>query len=71
MWNSTRKRIAYLYILVVFLLVGSYLFGRGEITGADKYKRSKSMQWALKSAYKFGYADAKAGRPEDWENGGD
>jgi len=27
------------------------------------------MELALKSAYHFGYVDAKAGKSEDWENG--
>jgi len=71
MWTNTKKRIAYLYILVVFLLVGSYLFKKGEEAGAEKYKHSKNMQWALKSAYHYGYLDAKDGRPEDWEDGGE
>lgn len=62
--------LIYLYILIMFLSVGSYLFMRGEMAGIEKYKRSKNMELALKSAYSFGYADAKAGRPKDWDNGG-
>ena len=69
MWTDTKKRIAYLYILLVFLAVGSYLFKKGEAAGAEKYKYSKNMELALKSAYHFGYQDAKANRPEDWDGG--
>jgi hypothetical protein len=64
-----NRRIAYLYILVVFLLVGSYLFYQGEKFGVRQYTHSIHMQLALKSAYHFGYVDAKKGRPESWDGG--
>jgi hypothetical protein len=71
MLEEMNIRLAYLYILLVFFLVGSYLFCKGEKFGVEKYKHSVHMELALKSAYHFGYVDAKAGRPEDWDNGGD
>jgi hypothetical protein len=64
-----KTRIIYLYIFVVFLLTGSYLFYRGTLFGVKRYKHSIHMQLALKAAYHFGYIDAKEGRKEDWENG--
>lgn len=66
-----NKRIVYSYLLVVFFLVGSYLFCKGEEIGVWKYQHSVNMKLALKSAYHFGYWDCKNHRPEDWDNGGE
>jgi len=62
-----NKRVAYLYILTVFFVVGFYLFGKGEVFGIERYKHSKNMYGALKAAYRMGYEDAKAGRSMDWD----
>ena len=52
-------------------MVGSYLFYKGEEVGIKKYRHSKNMELVLKSAYHFGYTDAKQGRSENWENSGE
>ena len=66
-----KTRLIYLYILIVFLIAGSYIIKQGERFGVSKYKNSKNMELALKSAYGFGYEDCRMHRPEDWENGGE
>lgn len=65
------SRLAYLYIAIIFFLTGWYLFQQGSTYGVCKYKHSKNMEFALKSAYRFGYEDATAKRPEDWDDGGE
>jgi hypothetical protein len=61
-----RREFFYFYLLLVFLSVGFYLFGKGEQMGVEKYKHSVNMQLALESAYHFGYWDCKTGRKESW-----
>lgn len=57
-----KTLFAYFYVFLVFLLVGSYLFCKGEVVGVEKYKHSKNFQMTLESAYRFGYLDGKSGR---------
>lgn len=52
-----NKRTVYLYIFLVFLTMGFYLFRKGEVTGVVKYKRSKNFQMTLDAAYRYGYDD--------------
>jgi hypothetical protein len=66
-----NNRLAYLYILLVFLIVGFYLFSQGEKFGVEKYKHSINMQMALEAAYKYGYWDCKDGKKADWNNDGE
>jgi hypothetical protein len=51
--------------LVLLLLLQSY--NNGVRDGEQQYKQSHRMYMALKSAYHFGYLDAKQGRAEDWD----
>ena len=58
----TWKRTAvYLWILLVFATVGTYLYFRGASDGVQKYKHSKQFQMALDSAYRYGLYDCKKG----------
>ena len=65
-FGTWKRTVAYLWIILIFSSVGTYLYFRGAYDGVIKYKRSSHMQLALKSAYHFGYLDAKEGRKEDW-----
>lgn len=71
LFGTWSRMVAYLWIILIFSSVGTYLYYKGAIDGVEKYKRSKNMDLALKSAYHYGYSDAKANRKEDWENGGE
>lgn len=56
-----------LVVLVVFFASGWYIYNRGLEAGEWRYKRSRRMYFALKSAYHYGYMDAKAGAKESWD----
>lgn len=58
-------------VALIFFSSGLYLYKRGRVDGEQNYKQSHRMYLALKSAYHFGYVDAKLGNPEDWDNGGE
>lgn len=53
---------------IIALAFNQYsLYTKGRHDGEWTYKRSIHMTYALKSAYHFGYMDAAAGQPEDWD----
>jgi len=52
-------RIVPLIILVIGL--GYLCFYKGYQTGWEGYKHSRNMQYALDSAYNYGYADCRTG----------
>jgi formate hydrogenlyase subunit 3/multisubunit Na+/H+ antiporter MnhD subunit len=61
------NRLLALILGLVLLLSICYTYKRGLQDGEQHYKQSRRMYMALKSAYHFGYLDAKQGRPEDWD----
>lgn len=61
------SRVGFLYIALVILLSSCYTYNKGLQQGEDRYKQSRRMYFALKSAYHYGYQDAKEGRKEDWD----
>lgn len=65
--NWTRT-VAYLWIVLIFSAVGSYLYFRGTCDGITNYKHSIHMQLALESAYHYGYGDCRDGRKENWNS---
>jgi hypothetical protein len=67
LFRTQSRTVAYTWIVFIFFTVGIYLYFKGAYDGANRYKRSINMNLALKSAYHFGYIDAKNGRPEDWD----
>ena len=44
-----------------------YVYNKGLKDGEWNYKQSHRMYLALKSAYHYGYMDAKDGSSEDWD----
>jgi len=61
------NRLFALILALALLLSTCYTYYRGLQDGEQQYKQSRRMYFALKSAYHFGYLDAKQGRPEDWD----
>ena len=60
-----RSRWIYLYILVIFVLSGAYLFHKGMEFGVYKYKHSRNFEMTLDSAYRYGLHDCRKGNTED------
>jgi len=56
-----------LIIASAIILSSSYLYYKGLKDGEQHYKKSRRMYFALKSAYHYGYMDAKAGGKESWD----
>ena len=56
-------------LIIATAIIGSslYLYTRGLKDGEQNYKHSRRMYFALKSAYHYGYMDAKSGAPESWD----
>jgi hypothetical protein len=68
-FGTWKRTVAYLWIVLIFSVVGTYLYYRGAYDGIKNYKRSKQMYLALKSSYHFGYIDGSEHRKEDFDNG--
>lgn len=58
--------IIFLTSLVLFFTQW-HLYQQGLHDGEQNYKKSCRMYLTLKSAYHFGYIDAKAGKAENWD----
>jgi hypothetical protein len=70
-FGTWKRTVAYLWIVLIFSAVGTYLYFRGAYDGIRNYKHSIHMQMALEAAYKYGYWDCKDGHKRDWNNGGE
>jgi len=56
-----RQRIVlYLGMILVQLVLGFYLYGRGERDGLARYRRSDQFNMTLVSEYYFGWNDGYA-----------
>lgn len=60
-------KLKILVVAVVFFTSGGYLYHRGLQDGEQRYKQSRRMYFALKSAYHYGYMDGKEGKHESWD----
>lgn len=60
-------KLKILVVAVVFFTSGFYIYNRGLEAGEQRYKQSRRMYLALKSAYNYGYMDAKNGSPKSWD----
>ncbi len=61
------KLLKILVVAVAFTLSNLYVYHRGLHDGEWNYKRSRKMYFALKSAYHYGFMDAKSGAKESWD----
>lgn len=62
-----KKAFIILFAIVVLSIVCARVYRVGLADGEQRYKQSRRMYLALKSAYHFGYIDAHEGRSEDWD----
>lgn len=60
-------KLKILVVAIAFSLSNLYVYHKGLERGEWVYKQSRRMYFALKSAYHYGYMDAKAGAKESWE----
>ena len=61
------NRLSVLLIALATILTICYTYNTGCQDGERRYKQSHRMYMALKSAYHYGYVDAKEGKKEDWD----
>ncbi len=60
-------KLKILVILVVFFTSGFYIYNKGLQAGEQRYKQSRRMYFALKSAYHYGFMDGHDGKKESWD----